>query len=117
MEPLAVAAMVAENQEAGLVALAPGALRDGLEILDVRHGEESEARAVGLTTQAIPLDSLRDRFGDVDLQPWVVVCERGTRSAEAVRLMRTRGYTATYLGGGLRWRELADPRPPETETQ
>jgi len=33
-----------------------------------------------------------------------VVCERGTRSAEAVRLLRQRGIGARYLGGGMRWR-------------
>lgn len=120
VEPLAVAAMVAENQEAGLVALAPGALREGLGILDVRHLEESGDRPIELSDiTGIPLDALRDRLGEVDLRPWVVVCERGTRSAEAARLLRTRGYTATYLGGGQRWRELATPDipvKPETET-
>jgi len=114
VEPLAVAAMVAENQEAGLVTLAPGALREELGILDVRHLEESGDRPVELPDiTGIPLDALRERLGDVDLRPWVVVCERGTRSAEAVRLLRTRGYTATYLGGGLRWRELATPDKPD----
>jgi len=118
LEPLAVAAMVAENLEDGVEPLAPGDLADGLEVMDVRHAAESEARPLaidGVTCQ--PLESLRDRSGDLDLLPRVVVCERGTRAAEAVRWLRTRGVAATYLGGGLRWRTLAGlDEQPDTET-
>ncbi len=46
----------------------------------------------------------RDELG---LEPWVVACERGTRSAEAVRWVTQQGISATYLGGGPRWRALA----------
>ncbi len=117
LEPLAVAAMVAENQEAGLEALSPSELCGGLEIMDVRHPSESEERSFDLkNTAGIPLDTLRDRIDDVDLRPWVVVCERGPRSAEAVRLLQTREVTAVYLGGGLRWREMATPEASESKT-
>ena len=40
---------------------------------------------------------------EVDGATALIVCERGTRSAEAVRLLRRRGVRARYLGGGLRW--------------
>lgn len=116
LDPLAVAAMVAENREDGVAVLAPGGLRAGQAILDVRHPEEIEARPLDLPdVTTIPLESLRERLGDVDLRPWVVVCERGTRSAEATRLLGTRGVNATYLGGGLRWRELAGDDAPATD--
>ena len=108
LEPLAVAAMVAENREDGIEPLAPGDLADDAHILDVRHAEESESRPLdrGNVTRR-SLDTLRDRTEDLDSHPWVVVCERGTRSAEAIRMLRARGVEATYLGGGQRWRELA----------
>lgn len=108
LEPLAVAAMVAENLEDGIEPLAPEDLADRLRILDVRHASESGARPLELDgVTHLSLESLRHGSGDLDLQPWVVVCERGTRSAEAVRWLRARGVAATYLGGGLRWRSLA----------
>ena len=105
LDPLAVSAMVAENREDGVTPLAPGSLRAGEAILDVRHDAEAEERPLDLPDVVrIPLESLRERIGDVDLRPWVVVCERGTRSAEAVRMLSERDIPASYLGGGLRWR-------------
>jgi len=108
LDPLAVAAMVALNREDGVEPLGPLDLPAGAGILDVRHEEESEARPLdGPDVTRLPLESLRDRVADLDLRPWIVVCERGTRSAEAARRLRARGADATYLGGGLRWRSLA----------
>ncbi len=108
LDPLAVAAMVAENREDGVEPLSPLDLPPEAPILDVRHEEESEARPLdALGATRLPLESLRDRGEDLDLRPWLVVCERGTRSAEATRRLRALGADATYLGGGLRWRALA----------
>lgn len=120
LDPLAVAAMVAGNREDGVPVLAPGSLRAGAAILDVRHPEECEARPLDLPdVKRIPVEALRERLDEVDLRPWVVVCERGTRSAEAVRLLGAHGIEAAYLGGGLQWRDKAggDRREtPDTDT-
>jgi rhodanese-related sulfurtransferase len=52
---------------------------------------------------------------DVRLQvEGMVVCERGGRSSEAVRLLRDSGHRARYLGGGLLWREAAERRRART---
>lgn len=108
LEPLAVAAMVAENAEDGVESRSPGGALAGFKILDVRNPDEIEARPVDLPgVTCLSLDSLRIKQGDIDPGPWLVVCERGTRSAEVVRWFNGRGVDASYLGGGLRWRGLA----------
>lgn len=108
IDPLAVAAMVAENAEDGIDACCPEISLDGYQVLDVRHPEEVAARPLGLAgVTCIPQEELRERLDEIELRPWVVVCERGTRSAEVVRWLKGRGGSAVYLGGGLRWRTLA----------
>lgn len=104
LEPLAVAAFVARSQEEGIVAASPLEPLDGAEVLDVRHPEEQRAHPLqAARSVAVPLDALRQRLGELGAGPWLVVCERGGRSAEAVRLLRQHEVSATYLGGGLRW--------------
>jgi NADPH-dependent 2,4-dienoyl-CoA reductase/sulfur reductase-like enzyme/rhodanese-related sulfurtransferase len=109
LDPVAVAAMVALNQEDGIEALPPlSSLRD-TRVLDVRHEEEREARpAQAGSVLTMPLEQLREHRRELGSGPWVVTCERGTRSAEAVRWMRQQGISARYLGGGLRWRALVE---------
>ncbi len=108
LDPLAVLAFVAQNQEDGIVGRPPSLGLADMQVLDVRHPEESEARPVGNGDVVLaPLESLRatSRTGGDDRL--LVVCERGTRSAEAVRWLRSRGIDASYLGGGLRLRSRA----------
>lgn len=107
MEPLAVAAQVALNQEDGIAATAPDGPTGSIRILDVRLSDESEARPAfaGQGTQ-IAIGDLSSRLDEIDPSTELLVCERGTRSAEAVRMLQRRGIRARYLGGGLRWRAL-----------
>jgi NADPH-dependent 2,4-dienoyl-CoA reductase/sulfur reductase-like enzyme/rhodanese-related sulfurtransferase len=115
LEPLAVAAMVAGNVDDGVEARSPEGPLTGLDLLDVRHVEEREARPVtSARVTSMPQESLREHVGELEPRQWVVLCERGTRSAEVVRLLERRGFSAQYLGGGLRWRGLAgiDPQVP-----
>ncbi len=108
LEPLAVAAMVAENAEDGVDIRSPEGKLDGFQILDARNADEIKARPLDLPgVTSLTLDKLRDQPDAVDSGPWIVVCERGTRSAEVVRWLKGRGTDAAYLGGGLRWRSLA----------
>ncbi|MFH1809351.1 MAG: FAD-dependent oxidoreductase [Pseudomonadota bacterium] len=102
LDPLAVAAMVARDQERGCVACSPLASVEGA-VLDVRREDEQQARGSGFESLAIPLASLRSRHAELRDRTWTVLCERGTRSAEAVRQLADDGIQARYVGGGLHW--------------
>jgi NADPH-dependent 2,4-dienoyl-CoA reductase/sulfur reductase-like enzyme/rhodanese-related sulfurtransferase len=116
LEPLAVAAMVAENTEDGIEVQSPEGKLDGFQILDARNEDEIEDRPLDLPgVTCLTLQNLRKSEKEIDLRPWLVVCERGTRAAETVRWLTGRGVEAAYLGGGLRWRSLAG-LDPETDT-
>jgi NADPH-dependent 2,4-dienoyl-CoA reductase/sulfur reductase-like enzyme/rhodanese-related sulfurtransferase len=104
IDPLAQAALAAANQEEGIEAREPGELLAGLRLLDVRHGEERKERPLPAPARETPLEALRAALPLPEDGPWLVVCERGARSAEAVRLLRASGGSASYLAGGLRLR-------------
>jgi NADPH-dependent 2,4-dienoyl-CoA reductase/sulfur reductase-like enzyme/rhodanese-related sulfurtransferase len=108
LDPLAVVAMVAQNQERGLVAKAPFTDLSDATVLDVRHTEETAARPVtGARVLTLPQERARANLANLAGKDWLVVCERGTRSAEVAGWLLAGGVRATYLGGGLRWRGLA----------
>jgi rhodanese-related sulfurtransferase len=115
LDPLAVAAFAAQNIEDGIEASSPEESFEGARVLDVRHPEEREARPIpnGETTE-IPLAEIRQRVDELngDGGAWLVTCERGTRSAEAVRILESKGISARYLGGGMRWQILAGKTTP-----
>jgi NADPH-dependent 2,4-dienoyl-CoA reductase/sulfur reductase-like enzyme/rhodanese-related sulfurtransferase len=104
VDPLAVAAFAAQNQEEGVEAEPP--LSPLVEVTDLRLPEERQSRpARAAVVHEVTLSGLRSG-PDVRLQvEGMVVCERGGRSSEAVRLLRDSGHRARYLGGGLLWRE------------
>jgi len=105
VEPLVAAAWVAQNQEDGVVACSPVVDLAGMSVLDVRHPEELAARPCeGAELSGVPLESLREHAGELAGRPWVTLCERGGRAAEAQRLLAGHGQ---YLGGGLRLRAMA----------
>jgi NADPH-dependent 2,4-dienoyl-CoA reductase/sulfur reductase-like enzyme/rhodanese-related sulfurtransferase len=104
MEPLAVAAMVALNQDDGVEAIPPSRPSVTGGVLDVRLTDEATQRpAPGERVTRIPLGELSGRLEEIDDAVELVLCERGTRSAEAVRLLGHHGIHARYLGGGRRW--------------
>ena len=107
VDPLVVAAWAAQSQEEGLLPVAPDApLGDRLAILDTRHPDEAEsgvpAASAGVTV--LPVEHLRRDADRLPPGPWVTVCARGGRSAEAARWLLGRGGEARYLGGGVLWR-------------
>lgn len=109
VEPLAVAAWVAQNQEDGIIACSPLENLAGEAVLDVRHADERQERPLaGGGTTALPLEELRARGEELGKGPWMAVCERGTRAAETLRWLQAHGRYARYLGGGLRLRAMAD---------
>jgi NADPH-dependent 2,4-dienoyl-CoA reductase/sulfur reductase-like enzyme/rhodanese-related sulfurtransferase len=110
IDPLAVAAFVALNQEDGVDAVSPLTSLADKKILDVRNPEESQALAVADgQVECLPLDRVRGRFAELDLAGGLVVCARGIRSAELCRWLAGQNVKASYLGGGMRWRMLVDP--------
>ncbi len=111
LEPLAVAAFVARNQEDGVEAVSPLAELAGERVLDVRHEAERRARGVAVPgLLEVPLEELRAQDGELGRGPLLVVCERGGRAAEAVRWLQHRGESSRYLGGGLRWPQVGRGR-------
>jgi NADPH-dependent 2,4-dienoyl-CoA reductase/sulfur reductase-like enzyme/rhodanese-related sulfurtransferase len=104
IDPLAQAAFAAENQEDGVAAREPGGDSRGLRLLDVRHRSEQAERPLTGRARTTPLEELRAALPLSEEGPWLAVCERGARSAEAVRLLQASGSPATYLAGGLRLR-------------
>lgn len=116
VDPLALAAWTAQNQEDGVEAVSPtGVLED---VVDVRLPEERERRpAEAEHVEELSVVELRDSPLLRTPPGGLLVCERGARSAEAARLLLGRGETR-YLGGGLQWREAtrpADPKSPPKE--
>ncbi len=106
LDPLAVAAQVAQNQEDGVEAINP--LSPLEEVYDVRLPEERQKRpAPASRVRELPVTTFWNGAADQLEMDAAVVCERGTRSAEAVRLLRAQGGRAAYLGGGLLWRSAA----------
>ncbi len=112
LSPLHVLAAAAANAVEGVRPLPPRSTPGERAVLDVRLPEEREARPWPGRSRHVPLEELRSRLGEVAAGgPWLVVCERGARSAEAVRLLSATGVDAVYLGGGMLWRHAAGGGP------
>ncbi len=105
IDPLATAAFAAENQEDGIEARSPDESFAGFRVLDVRHPGERARRPLPEVT-VIPLEELRAALPLPGGGRWLAVCERGARSAEAARLLRSSGASASYLGGGMQLRAM-----------
>ena len=114
MTPVAVAGFVARNHVEGIRALGPLGEVGEERVLDVRQAEERKAQPWTWGEAVhIPLEELSGRAAELDRTArWLVVCERGTRSAEAVRFLKTTGVEARYLGGGMIWRWTAKGGAP-----
>ena len=108
IDPRATAAFAAQNQEDGIEAVSPIDPLPESGVLDVRLPDEVEERpAPEGPVPAIPVGELRDNLDSVGRGTGLALCERGTRSAEAVRILRAGGIKARYVGGGLKWRQAA----------
>jgi rhodanese-related sulfurtransferase len=86
---------------------------DRWQVLDVRLEEErDEGRLAG--DVHIELAELSARAGEIDRErPVLVYCRSGSRSAMAVAALRTAGYEARNLQGGmLAWTEAGLPVEP-----
>src|SRR5881392_1655509 len=85
------------------------------ELIDVREPFEFEiARING--AKLIPLGEIPERADELDREQTLVVhCHSGRRSAEAVRLLKQRGFDNVYnLEGGIdAWSDFIDPTVPK----
>src|SRR5213080_3206514 len=89
--------------------------REAFQLIDVRETFEYEiARIDG--AKLIPLGEIADRADELPREQLIVVhCHSGQRSAQAVRLLRQRGFSNIYnLEGGIdAWSEQIDPTVPK----
>ena len=87
-----------------------------LTIIDVREPFEWDIANLGaFGARLIPLDQVLDRKAEIDPDTDVVVhCRSGSRSAGAIRQLRSHGYERLMnLKGGIRgWAEDVDPSMP-----
>jgi NADPH-dependent 2,4-dienoyl-CoA reductase/sulfur reductase-like enzyme/rhodanese-related sulfurtransferase len=108
VDPLTVLACAAQNELDGIEAESPLMDLETATVVDLRIDEEREERPIEAgTVIEIEIGELRDRIDEVPEGPLVVACAHGTRSAEAVRFLASRGIRARYLGGGMSWRARA----------
>jgi NADPH-dependent 2,4-dienoyl-CoA reductase/sulfur reductase-like enzyme len=114
IDPLAVAAFAAQNQDEGVEAEAP--LSPLVEVTDVRWPAERQRRpAPAAVVHEVTVSGLRSSPEACQQAEGTVVCEQGGRAAEATRLIRASGRHASYLGGGLLWREAAERKRSREE--
>ena len=89
----------------------------GVTLLDVRESHEWDIANLGERgARLIPLGELTDRMAEVELTGDVVVyCKVGTRSAKAVRQLRSAGFQRVWnlKGGILAWSDDVDPTVPK----
>lgn len=82
----------------------------GWQVVDVRTVEERPDGVIEGDVH-IALDELSQRAGEIDPgRPALIYCRSGARSAMAVSALRTAGYDAHNLAGGmLAWLEARLP--------
>src|SRR5438552_502075 len=89
--------------------------REAFQLIDVRETFEYEiARIDG--AKLIPLGEIADRADELPREQLIVVhCHSGQRSAQAVRLLRQRGFANVYnLEGGIdAWSDQIDSSVPK----
>ena len=84
-------------------------------VIDVREPYEfAIARIPGV--KLIPLGQLGERSGELDPNAEIILqCRSGMRSANALELLRSKGFTnlKNLKGGILAWSEEIDPSVPQ----
>jgi len=85
-------------------------------LIDVR--EKFEKDLVDIGGDLIPLGQLSDRLSEIESQkdqPVIIYCRSGARSAEACRILMSRGFkdVKNLKGGILKWADDIDPSLPK----
>ena len=99
LEPLAVAGMMKQGSD--------------IQLLDVREPWEHELARIE-PASLVPMNELPRRLGSLDRSRAIVVyCHHGVRSDMAAEWLRSQGYPARNLAGGIdRWSREVDPSIP-----
>ena len=100
--------------------VAPGRLAEwlgldaGVQLIDVREAYEREAGHIA-ASRHIELPALAQHAASIDRErPVIVYCRVGSRSTMAAQALRSAGYDAYSLSGGLvRWVAEGHPLEPE----
>lgn len=90
--------------------------KDSFVLLDVREAHELEIASIpGAKPTHIPLGQIPTRFGELDKSREIaVMCRSGGRSAQATHFLRSKGYNAVNVAGGiLAWSARIDPSVPQ----
>ncbi len=106
LSPLNIFGYMAENAERdGIYGVHYGSADfSGATLIDVRTREEFEKKPGIEGAINIPLSELRGRLKEIRTSRAVVcICERGSRSLEAARILKNSLYEAFYLAGGLKF--------------
>jgi len=95
----------------GVEGLKPSADLEDRLVIDVRDSGETEAKPFpeGEVIN-ISFVELRERWQEIPKdRPLLVICSKGPRSAESLRIIKEKGFpNAIYLGGGSLMRPAAD---------
>ncbi|MHC4943297.1 MAG: FAD-dependent oxidoreductase [Planctomycetota bacterium] len=103
VDPLFALGCAAKNAALeGIVALPPAADLSGRVVVDVRLPEEVEAGPFSEGAKNIPFEAVREKWEELPKDsPLLVVCSKGLRSSESVRILKEKGLgDVVYLGGG-----------------
>ena len=87
--------------------------RKNAAVLDVREESEFKTGHI-LNAKNIPLDSLKERIGELERyrnQPIIVICRSGARSSMACGRLSKLGFPDVYLlsGGMMAWQKSTMP--------
>lgn len=82
----------------------PALLKAGAVIIDVRTKAEFQGGHIR-NSQNIPLNNLSNHYSKLKKdKPIIACCASGMRSAQAVNILKSNGFTEVYNGGG--WSSL-----------
>jgi rhodanese-related sulfurtransferase len=87
----------------GVQGVSPSAPPEDKLVIDVRLAKETQAKPCSIENIInIPYEELRERWQEIPKEkPLMLVCAKGSRSAESLRILKEKGFTtAVYLGGG-----------------
>ena len=71
------------------------------KVIDVRTGFERKLSHIP-RTEHIPLSDLEERIGELSKEnTYVVYCRSGARSQTATNLLKSRGFNAINMTGGM----------------
>ncbi len=116
-DPLHMAAFAALNDLDGVApVLQPDADLSGHQVVDLREADECAELPLADAKHArnIPLNTLRERLGELDKsRPTAVLCHSGLRAHVGTRILRQHGFDAANVSGAAYVRDLALRRPSD----